>query len=100
MYSKIEIFLVNTSREKLGRIEKQKERNKEARDIVLIIIIYHIHAIKENLEGEKNSPTFIIEIIRAARHVYITRYNLQQLVPVIAPRIYPCRSRARYTCLT
>lgn len=72
MYSKIEIFLVNTSREKLGRIEKQKERNKEARDIVLIIIIYHIHAIKENLEGEKNSPTFIIETIRAARHVYIT----------------------------
>lgn len=72
MYSKIEIFLVNTSREKLGRIEKQKERNKEARDIVLIIIIYHIHAIKENLEGEKNSPTFIIETIHAARHVYIT----------------------------
>lgn len=71
MYSKIEIFLVNTSREKLGRIEKQKERNKEARDIVLIIIIYHIHAIKENLEGEKKT-TFIIETIRAARHVYIT----------------------------
>lgn len=74
MYSKIEIFLVNTSREKLGRIEKQKERNKEARDIVLIIIIYHIHAIKENLEGEKKQPkkTFIIETIRAARHIYIT----------------------------
>lgn len=58
MYSKIEIFLVNTSREKLGRIEKQKERNKEARDIVLIIIIYHMHAIKENLEGEKKQPNF------------------------------------------
>lgn len=60
MYSKIEIFLVNTSREKLGRIEKQKERNKEARDIVLIIIIYHIHAIKENLEGEKKTAQLLL----------------------------------------
>lgn len=60
MYSKIEIFLVNTSREKLGRIEKQKERNKEARDIVLIIIIYHIHAIKENLEGEKKTVQLLL----------------------------------------
>lgn len=60
MYSKIEIFLVNTSREKLGRIEKQKERNKEARDIVLIIIIYHIHAIKENLEAEKKTAQLLL----------------------------------------